>query len=80
MAAAAATESTVAKVPKTIQSDVRRFAVIPDHAPNARADDRRTVVVVAIAIFDRTDSNQVQALIMSSAWGWEYPVGAICNR
>jgi hypothetical protein len=80
MAAAAATESTVASVPSTIQSDVRRFAVIPDHAPWARADDVRTVVVVAIAIFDRTDSNQVQGSIMSVALGLQHPVGAICNR
>jgi hypothetical protein len=65
IAAAAATESTVASVPKITQSDARRFSVIPDHAPTARADDRRTVVVVAIAIFDRNDSNQVQAPIMS---------------
>jgi hypothetical protein len=80
MEAAAATESTVANVPSTIQIDVRRFVVIPDQAPKARADDERIVVVVAIAIFDRTDSNQVQAPSMSGAPSLQHPVREICNR
>jgi hypothetical protein len=49
--------------------DVRRRVAIPVNALIARVGDVRIVVVVAIAIFDRTDSNQNLRAIMSAHQG-----------